>query len=68
MSCDMRFHTIYYVRPESLRSACAYVQSDQNLCQSLEYTMSVNLLPKHLFEFLSLKCGYTGSPESTLVK
>ena len=29
---------------QSLRSACAYVQSDQSLCKSLEYPMSVKLL------------------------
>ena len=27
-----------------LRSACAYAQSDQSLCSSLEYFMSVKLL------------------------
>ena len=52
----------------SLRSACAYAQSDQSLCQSLEYSMSVKLLNEHDLEFLSLKGGYTGSSESTLVK
>ena len=39
----------------SLRSACAYAQSDQSLCKSLEYYMSVKLLTEHHFEFLSLK-------------
>ena len=29
---------------QSLRSACAYAQSDQSLCLSLEYCMSVKLL------------------------
>ena len=28
----------------SLRSACAYAQSDQSLCFSLEYSMTVKLL------------------------
>ena len=30
--------------------------------------MSVKLLTEHLLEFLSLKGGFTGSSESTLVK
>ena len=53
---------------QSLRSACAYAQSDQTLCKSLEYSMSVKLLTVHHLEFLSLKGGCTGSSESTLVK
>ena len=51
-----------------LRSACAYAQSDQSLCWTLEYYMSVKLLTEHHLEFLNLKGGYTGSSESTLVK
>ena len=47
---------------------CAYAQSDQSLCLSLEYFMSVKLLTEHHVEFLSLKGGCTGSFESTLVK
>ena len=53
---------------QSLRSACAYVQSDQSLYQSLEYSMSVKLLTEHHLEFLILKGGCTGSSESTQVK
>ena len=53
---------------QSLRSACAYAQTDQSLCLSLEYSMSVKLLTEHHLEFLSLKAGCTGSSESTLVK
>ena len=53
---------------QSLRSACAYAQSDQSLCLSLEYPMSVRLLTEHHLRFLSLKGGCTGSSESTLVK
>ena len=53
---------------QSLRSACPYAQSDQSLCWSLDYSMSVKLLPEHHLEFLSLKGGCTGSSESTLVK
>ena len=53
---------------QSLRSACAYAQSDQSLCYSLEYSMIVKLLTEHNLEFLSLKGGCRGSSESTLVK
>ena len=53
---------------QSVRSACAYAQSDQSLCLSLEYSMGVKLLTEHHLECLSLKGGCTGSSESTLVK
>ena len=53
---------------QSLRSACAYAQSDQNLCWSLEYALIVKLLTEHHLEFLSLKGGCRGSSESTHVK
>ena len=53
---------------QSLRSACAYAQSDQSLCLLLEYSMSVKLLTEHHLEFLSLKGHCIGSSESTLVK
>ena len=54
---------------QSLRSACTYAQSDQSLCLSLEYYMSVKLLTEHHhLEFLSLTGGYSGLSESTLVK
>ena len=53
---------------QSLRSACAYAQSDLSFCLSLEYSMSVKLLTIHYFEFLSLWWGCTGSSESTFVK
>ena len=50
---------------QSLRSACAYAQSDQSLCLWLEYSMSVKLLTEHHLEFVSLKGGCRGSSEST---
>ena len=53
---------------QSLRSACAYAQSDQSLCLSLEYSMIVQVLSEHHLEFLSIKGGCRGSSESTLVK
>ena len=66
----MRFPTMWYhmCNQQSLRSACSYAQSDQSLCLSLEYSMTVKLLTEHHLEFLSLKGGCTGSSESTLVK
>ena len=53
---------------QRLRPACTYGQSDQSLCASLEYSLTDKLLTEHHLEFLSLKGGYTGSPESTHVK
>ena len=53
---------------QSLRSACAYAQSDQSLCKLLKYSMIVNLLSTQHLEFLSLKQGCRGSSESILVK
>ena len=52
----------------SLRSACAYAQSDQSLCLSLEYSMSVKLLTEYHFELLILIRGCAGSSESIRVK
>ena len=53
---------------QNLRSACEYAQSDQSLCKSLEYSMSVKLLTEHHLECQSFKGGCTGSSESALVK
>ena len=53
---------------QRLRPACAYTQSDQSLCLSLEYSLTVQLQTEHHLEFLSLKEGCTGWSESTLVK
>ena len=53
---------------QSLRSACAYAQSDQSLCWSLEYSMIVKILTEHHLEFLILKECCRGSSEPTLVK
>ena len=52
---------------QSLRPACAYAQSDQSLCKSLEYYMIVKLLTELHLEFLSLKGGCRCSSESTHV-
>ena len=64
----MRFPTSGMCDQQSLRSACAYAQSDQSLCLSLDYSMIVKLLTEHHLEFLSLKGGCTGSSESTHVR
>ena len=53
---------------QRLRPACAYAQSDQSLCSSLDYSMIVKLLTEHHLEFLSFKGGCTGSIDSTPVK
>ena len=42
--------------------------SDQSLCLSLEFSLTVKLLTEHHLEFLSLKGDCTGSSDSTFVK
>ena len=59
---NMTFSTMWHQR---LRPACAYAQSDQSLCLSLEYSMIVKLLTKH---HLELTEGCTCLSEYTLVK
>ena len=53
---------------QSLRSACENAQSDQSLCLSLEYSLTVKLLTEDHLEFLRLKGVCTGLSESTLIK
>ena len=53
---------------QSLRSACAYVQSDPSLCSSLEYSMIVKLLTEHHLEFISLKEAAEARPSLHLSK
>ena len=53
---------------QSLRSACAYAQSEQSLFLSLEYSIIVKLLTDYHLEFLSFTGGCTGPSESTFVK
>ena len=63
MSRGMRFPTMWYMRPaKAQRLDCAYVQSDQIVCLSLEYSMTLTC--DMILEFLSLKGGCTGSSES----
>ena len=61
-------NTVGMCHQQRLRPACAYTQSDQSLCLTLEYSMSVKLLTEHHLEFLSLKRDCTGSSEPTFVK
>ena len=51
-----------------MRPAKAYAQTDQSLCLSLNYYISVKLLIELNLVFLSITRGCTGSSESTLVK
>ena len=53
---------------QMLRPDCAYMQSDQSVCLTLEYSMSVKLLKEHHLEFLCLKGGRTGASKTALVK
>ena len=53
---------------QSLRSACAYAQSDQSLSSSLEYSMIVKLLTEHHLEFLSLFEAADARPSLPLSK
>ena len=46
----------------------AYAQTDQSLCWSIEYSMTVKLLTEQTLEFLILTGVCTCSFESTLVK
>ena len=47
---------------QSLRAACAYVQSNQSLCYLLEYSMTVNLMTEHTpFGVSKLERGLHGS-------
>ena len=53
---------------QMLRPDCAYAQSDQSICYSLECSMNIKLLTEQHLDFLSLKVGCTCSSETTLVK
>ena len=53
---------------QRLRPACAYAQSDQSLCLSLEYSMTVQLLTEQRLEFLSFTGSCACSSESAHVK
>ena len=49
---------------QRLRPACPYAQSDQSLCWSLSYSMTVKLMSEQHFEFLSLTGGCAGSSQN----
>ena len=61
ISCDIRFPTMWYVRPAK---AQAHMHS---LIRAFASRLNMLLTEQHL-EFLGLKGGCTGSSESTLVK
>ena len=65
---DISNNVVRVCDQQSHRSTCAYAKSDQSLCYSLEYSMSIKLLIDYHVEFLSLKRGCTGSSEAILVK
>ena len=50
----MRFPTIWYVGLAKAQTS-GYAQTDQNLCWSLKYSMTVKLLTDPHLRFLSLK-------------
>ena len=58
---------MWYVRPGKDQPAYART-SDQSLCNSYEYSMTVQLQTEQHLEFLSLKGGCTGSSDSIHVK
>ena len=47
---------------------CTASKASDQPAHTLKYSMSVKLLTEHNLEFLSLKGGFAGSTESTLVK
>ena len=59
VSIDMRFPTMWYVRP---------AKPQISMPMSLDHYMTVKLLIGHYLKFLSLTGGYIGSSESTLFK
>ena len=54
LSRDMRFPTIWYVRPAKTQISLRIAQSDQSICLSHEYYMTVKLLIEQHLEFPSL--------------
>ena len=64
----MRFPTMWYVRPAKPQISLRICTVCSEPLLVVEYSMSVKLLTEHRLEFVSLKGGYTGSYESTLVK
>ena len=64
----MRFPTMWYVQQAKAQTSLRIRAVCQSICESLEHSMIIKLLPEHHLEVLSLKGGYTGSSKSTLVK
>ena len=65
---DMRFPTMWYVRPAKPQIRLHIRAVYKSLCKSLEHSITIKLLTEQHLQFLSLKGGCTGSAESTLIK
>ena len=57
-----------YVRPAKAQNSLRIRKTDQSLCKSLKYSMTVQLLAVHHFAFLRLTGGCICSYESIHVK
>ena len=70
LACDWPFEPRHEIvcDQQRLRPACAYAQSDQRLCWSLEYSINFKLVTEQHLEFLGLTRVCRGSSESTLVR
>ena len=68
MSRDMRFPTMWYVRPAKAQTNLRICADWSELFLVSWIFRNVKLQTEHHLEFLSLKGGCTGSSESTLVK
>ena len=60
MSLDARKLDFVAGEKQRHRPANASARSDQSLCKSLAYSVSVKLLTEHHLELLRLKVGCTG--------
>ena len=67
-SVKCTFDPLHEISNNVVCATSAYAQSDQRLCKSLKYSMTVKLLTDQHLEFLSLKGGGTGSSEYLHVK
>ena len=64
MSRDMRFPTMWYVRPAKAQTSLRI----RVLCKSLIYSMSVKVMTEHHLEFPSITGDCTDSSKSIHVK
>ena len=68
MSIDMRFPTMWNVRPAKAQTNLRICAVDQSLGLLLDYTIIVKLLPEQQLETLGFKGDCTCSSESTHFK